>query len=147
MPKDINKATLMGHAGRDPELHVSGTGTVVSFSLATNERVQDNHGTWQEITEWHELVASGRHGEIVREYLRKGSWAYIEGRIQTRYWTDKDTGEQRFRKEIVVLDLNLLSYPSDIDRANGAQHRNQAMGPVQYVRYADEKISGEEVPY
>ena len=144
MRKDINKTTLMGHAGRNPEVHVSGAGTLVSFSLATNERMPDGRGGVQEIPEWHEVVATGRFVEIVREHVHKGAWVYLEGRIQTRFWDDKDTGEQRSRKEIFVQDLNVLSYRSD---AEVAQHRSLGTGSVEYVRYTDQRLSVDEVPF
>jgi single-strand DNA-binding protein len=73
MSKSVNKVILLGRAGKDPSVHILRTGTIVNLSLATSERYKDNHGEWQERTEWHNLVGYQRTGEILRDYVRKGS--------------------------------------------------------------------------
>jgi single-strand DNA-binding protein len=82
---------------------------VATFGLATSDRFQDAQGNWQDRTEWHNLVAFKRTAEIVRDYVKKGSKLYIEGKIQTRSWEDKETKQKRNRTEILVNDLVLLS--------------------------------------
>jgi single-strand DNA-binding protein len=110
MAKSVNKVILLGNVGKDPEIRSTPGGTMVAtFSLATSDRYQDQQGNWQDRTEWHNLVAFKRTAEIIRDYVKKGSKLYIEGRIQTRSWDDKDTGAKRYKTEIVVNDLSLLS--------------------------------------
>ena len=110
MAKSVNKVILLGNVGKDPEIRSAASGTMVAnLTLATSDRFQDAQGNWQDRTEWHNLVAFKRLAEIVRDYVKKGSKLYIEGKIQTRSWDDKETGAKRYRTEIVVLDLSLLS--------------------------------------
>jgi len=80
MSKSLNRVTLLGHAGKDPQVHILPSGTLVNLSLATSERFKDSRGEWQERTEWHHLVGHQRIGEILRAYVRKGSRIYVEGR-------------------------------------------------------------------
>ncbi len=109
MAKSVNKVILIGHLGKDPEVrYTAGNVPVASFSLATNERYKDKEGNWQDRTEWHNIVAWQRTAEIAQEYLKKGRQVYIEGRLQTRSWDDKNTGEKKYKTEIVVSDLVLL---------------------------------------
>jgi single-strand DNA-binding protein len=82
---------------------------IATFGLATSDRFQDAQGNWQDRTEWHNLVAFKRTAEIVRDYVKKGSKLYVEGKIQTRSWEDKDTKQKRNRTEILVNELVLLS--------------------------------------
>src|SRR5690349_18783720 len=110
MPKSVNKVILIGNLGKDPEIKYTPSGVpVAKFSLATNERYKDKGGEWQERTEWHNIIAWQRLAEIVGEYVKKGSKLYIEGRLQTSSWDDKQTGEKKYRTEIVANDLVLLS--------------------------------------
>jgi single-strand DNA-binding protein len=110
MAKSVNKVILLGNVGKDPEMRSTGGGTLVAnFTLATSDRSKDAQGNWQDRTEWHNLVAFTRLAEIVRDYVKKGSKLYIEGKIQTRSWDDKETGAKRYRTEILVNDLSLLS--------------------------------------
>ena len=91
MAKSVNKVILLGNVGKDPEIRSTGGGTMVAnFSLATSDRFQDAQGNWQDRTEWHNLVAFKRTAEIVRDYVKKGTKLYIEGKIQTRSWEDKE---------------------------------------------------------
>src|SRR6266567_4233039 len=101
MAKSVNKVILLGHAGRDPEVHILRSGTLVTLSLATSERYKDNRGEWQERTEWHKLVGHQRIGEILRDYVRKGSRIYIEGVLRTRSWEDRESGQRKSRTEVV----------------------------------------------
>ena len=104
----VNKVIIVGNVGRDPELRYTQSGQpVASFSIATNERFKDKDGNWKDRTEWHRIVAWARLAEICGEYLRKGSQVYVEGRIQTRDWEDKE-GNKRQTTEIIALSMQML---------------------------------------
>ena len=119
MAKSVNKVILIGNLGKDPEVKVTPSGTTVAnFSLATNERSKDKNGQWQDRTEWHNLVAWQRTAEIIGEYVKKGSKIYVEGSLRTRSWDDKNTGEKKYRTEIWVNDLVLLSGRGDGEGAS-----------------------------
>ena len=111
MAKSVNKVILLGNVGKDPEIRSTPGGTMVAnFSLATSDRFQDAQGNWQDRTEWHTLVAFKRTAEIVRDYVKKGSKLFIEGKITTRNWEDKEhPGKKVYRTEIIVNELVLLS--------------------------------------
>ena len=114
----INRVILVGRLGRDPEMRYTGSGTpVVNFSLATNERWSDQNGGRQERTEWHNIVVWSKLAEICNQYLSKGQLVYIEGRLQTREWDDRD-GNKRRTTEIVASGMRMLSPRSEDDRAN-----------------------------
>lgn len=105
----LNKVTIIGHLGRDPEVKYSQVGTsICNFTVATSEKYKDKSGEYQENTEWHRVVAFGRLGEICGEYLVKGKLVYIEGRLQTRSWEDKD-GQKKYSTEIVAREMLMLS--------------------------------------
>src|SRR5512146_2225948 len=109
MAKSVNKVILIGNLGKDPEVKYTPSGTpVAKFTLATNERYKDKDGNWQDRTEWHNIVAWQRLAELAGEYLKKGRSVYIEGRLQTRSWDDKESGQKKYRTEIVAQDLVLL---------------------------------------
>lgn len=104
----VNKAIIMGHLGGDPEMRYMPDGTAVAnFSIATSETYKDKEGNKQERTEWHKVALFGRTAEVAGKYLNKGSMAYVEGRIQTRKWTDKD-GQDRYTTEIIGDRLQLV---------------------------------------
>lgn len=114
MAKSVNKVILLGNVGKDPEIRSTPGGVIVaSFSLATSDRFQDAQGNWQDRTEWHNLVTFKRTAEIVRDYVKKGTKLYVEGKLQTRSWDDKESGQKRYKTEIVVFDLSLLSGRED----------------------------------
>ncbi|HSA91431.1 MAG TPA: single-stranded DNA-binding protein [Terriglobales bacterium] len=124
MARSVNKAILLGNLGRDPEVKYTPNGTAVArFTVATNERYKDKSGQWQDRTEWHNVVAWQRTAEIAGEYLKKGRSVYIEGRIQTRSWDDKQTGQKKYMTEIVASDLVLLG-----GREAGGEGRGRSGG-------------------
>ncbi len=109
MARGVNKAILIGNLGRDPEIRYSPSGAAVAnVNIATTDSWRDKQsGEQQERTEWHRIVFFGRLAEIVGEYLKKGSQVYVEGRIQTRKWQDKE-GNDRYTTEIVANDMQML---------------------------------------
>jgi single-strand DNA-binding protein len=129
MAKSVNKVILIGNLGKDPELRYTPSGTAVaSFSLATNERYKDKEGNWQDRTEWHKIVAWQRLAEIAGEYLKKGRTCYIEGRLQTRSWDDKESGQKKYSTEIVASDLVLLGGQGQ--GQGGRDHDEEAAAPA-----------------
>jgi single-strand DNA-binding protein len=104
----VNKVILIGNLGRDPELRYTQSGqAVANFTLATSERFANKSGEQQERTEWHRIVAWGKTGELCAQYLSKGRSVYIEGRLQTREWEDKE-GQKRSTTEIVAQNVTFL---------------------------------------
>jgi len=106
--RGINKVILLGNLGADPDVRTSPNGSVIAnLRLATGETWKDQQGNRQERTEWHRVVMFGRTAEIARDYLRKGSKLYLEGRLQTRKWQDKD-GHDQYTTEIVAQEFQML---------------------------------------
>jgi len=107
--KSLNRVQLIGNLGKDPEVKYTPQGTpVAKLTIATNERFKDKSGEWQDRTEWHNVVLWQRLAEIAGEYLKKGRQVFIEGRLQTRSWDDKQTGQKKYMTEVVASDLILL---------------------------------------
>ena len=99
----INKVILFGNLTRDPELKALPSGmNVVNFSIATNRVYRDREGKKQEQTEFHNIVIFGRQADAVAQYMKKGSSVFIEGRLQTRSWDDKTSGEKKYRTEVIA---------------------------------------------
>lgn len=107
--RSLNRVQLIGNLGKDPEVKYTPQGTpVAKITIATNERFKDKNGEWQDRTEWHNVVLWQRMAEIAGEYLKKGGKVYIEGRLQTRSWDDKQTNQKKYMTEVVASDLILL---------------------------------------
>jgi single-strand DNA-binding protein len=105
----INKVILVGNLGKDPEVRSTQSGRpVTTFSLATSRKWKDADGGPQEQTEWHNIVCFGRQAEIAGQYLTKGRQVFVEGRLQTRSWEDKETGKKMYRTEIVCNNFQML---------------------------------------
>jgi len=116
----VNKVILVGNLGRDPERRSTPSGQqVATFSVATSRKWRDRDGNRQEQTEWHTVVCWGRQAEVAGEYLRKGKQVYVEGRIQTRSWDDKQTGEKRYRTEVICDNFQMLGQRGDGDYSSG----------------------------
>lgn len=129
MPKSVNKVILVGNVGNDPEIRYTRSGVpAANFSLATNERFKDRDEQWQDRTEWHSIVAWQRLAEIVGEYVQKGTKLYIEGKLQTTSWQDRQSGEKKYRTEIVARDLVMLGSRENGHTAatGGASHDSDA---------------------
>jgi single-strand DNA-binding protein len=157
MAKSVNKVILLGNVGKDPEIRSTSGGTMVAnFTLATSDRQKDAQGNWQDRTEWHNLVAFTRLAEIVRDYVKKGSKLFVEGKIQTRSWDDKESGQKRYRTEIIVNDISLLSgrdeggsggYSRSSSASSSASNFDQrpAGGHEDFAQSAE--ISDEDIPF
>jgi single-strand DNA-binding protein len=105
----INKVILVGNLGRDPEVRSTPSGQpVASFTLATSRKWKDKNGQKQEQTEWHQIVCWGRQAEVAGQYLTKGKQIYVEGRLQTRSWDDRQSGEKRYRTEVICENFQML---------------------------------------
>ena len=134
--KGINKVILVGHLGNDPEVRYSASGAAIAnISLATSESWKDKQtGEQNERTEWHRVVMFNRLGEIAGEYLRKGSLVYIEGKLQTRKWQDKD-GQDRYSTEVVANEMQMLGGRGEGGQQNQApQQNNQPPQPANAPR-------------
>jgi single-strand DNA-binding protein len=152
MAKSVNKVILLGNVGKDPEIRSTTGGTLVAnLSMATSERYKDKGGEWQERTEWHNLVSYARGAEILRDYVKKGSKLYVEGRITTRSWDDKETGKKAYRTEIVVSEISLLSPADgsngrpDTDGADSQGRTNRNSDAAE--DYGDLGITDSDIPF
>ena len=131
MAKSLNKVMLIGNLGKDPELRYTTSGVAVAtFSLATNESWKDQDGNVQERTEWHNIVAWRKLAEICGEWLKKGKKVYIEGRIQTRTYDDKNTGAKKYITEIVADSMIMLDGKSGGENAGGSRMAEEPAAPA-----------------
>lgn len=139
--KSINKVILIGNLGKDPELKHTPSGTpVAKLSLATNERYKNKAGEWQDRTEWHNVILWQRLAEIAGEHLKKGNKVYIEGRLETRSWDDKQSGQKKYMTEVVAVDLIMLGADSvPRQTATGLPH-SSAITP-------SNPVTDEDVPF
>ena len=120
MARGVNKVILLGNLGKDPEVkYTQGGMAVASFSLATSSSVKDKDGNWQDKTEWHNIKAFGRTAEVAGEYLKKGRTVYIEGRLHNDSWDDKETGQKKYRTEILVSELVLVGGQREASEGGG----------------------------
>ncbi|HEV2133168.1 MAG TPA: single-stranded DNA-binding protein [Terracidiphilus sp.] len=156
MGKSVNKALLLGYVGKAPQIRSTAGGTLAaSFSLATSDRLKDREGQWTERTEWHNLVAFGRSAEIIRDYVSKGSQLFVQGKIQTRTWDDRESGQKVYRTEIVISDLTLLGGNREGNGASG--HGDRRSGANQTVngsrsqdmdqQYGNEELDPSQIPF
>jgi single-strand DNA-binding protein len=124
----VNKVMLVGRLGRDPETRFTGGGqAVANFSVATDETYKDKNGERQKRTEWHKIVVWGKQAEIAQQYLKKGSLIFIEGRIQSREWQDKE-GQKRTSFEIVASNFRMLGGKGDGSGSGGGASRGGGGG-------------------
>jgi len=148
----LNKAFLYGNLTRDPELKALPSGSqVANFGLATNRTYKDKNGQKQETAEFHNVVAFGRTAEVIAQYMKKGRPLFVEGRIQTRSWDDKESGKKNYRTEIVVENFQ---FGAD---ARGGGGPSGSRGPVseeqaapkdaEEIKYPDEEINPEDIPF
>ena len=156
--KSLNRVQLIGNLGKDPEVKYTPSGTpVAKLTIATNERFKDKAGEWQDRTEWHNVVLWQRLAEIAGEYLKKGGKVYIEGRLQTRSWDDKTSGQKKYMTEVVASDLILLGGRGEGAGGDfGERSRGAAAGggnnfdqrtPEPETAPASSPISDEDIPF
>lgn len=150
----VNKVILVGRLGRDPETRYTGGGSAVAnFSVATDETYKDRNGERQKRTEWHKIVVWGKQAEIAQQYLKKGSLVFIEGRIQSREWQDKE-GQKRTSFEIVASNFRMLGGRGDggsgggMGGARGSEDYDQA-APSEDAGggHGGPEISDEDIPF
>jgi len=161
MAKGVNKVFLLGNVGKDPEIRTTAGGMVVaSFSLATAERAKDQTGNWVDKTEWHNLVCFQRTAEIVRDYVKKGTQIFVEGKIQSRSWDDKESGQKKYKTEILVNELSLLGGRGESGGGGGGYERSSSSSSSSYAGsraaapasapaddYADQGITDDDIPF
>ncbi len=162
MAKGVNKVILLGNVGKDPEIRATPSGMVIAqLTLATADRQKDQTGNWVDKTEWHNLVCFGRTAEVVRDYVKKGKQLYIEGKIQTRSWDDKESGQKKYRTEIVVNDLSLLGggegggggrsssggYSQSSGSGGGYNNTASFDQRAPQTDYANEGITDDDIPF
>jgi len=153
MAKGVNKVLLLGNVGKDPEIRATANGmTVASFSLATADRAKDAQGNWADKTEWHNLVAFQKTAEVVRDYVKKGTQLFIEGKIQTRSWDDKESGQKKYRTEIIVNDLTLLGSKQGGESSGGGYSKSNTASydqrpPASQPDYAETGITDDDIPF
>ena len=149
----INKAILFGNLTRDPELRALPSGmNVCNFSLATNRVYKDRYGKKLEQTDFHNVVVFGRQADTVNQYLKKGSSAYVEGRIQTRSWDDKTSGEKKYRTEVVAETVQFG--PRSSGSAGGGGRKQDDGGadetPISGgagIEYPKDDINPDDIPF
>ncbi len=154
----LNKALIIGNLTRDPELKSLPSGIqVTSLSLATNRVWKDKNGAKQESSDFHNVVVFGRQAETSAQYLKKGQQVYIEGRIQTRSWDDKATGEKKYRTEIVAESVQFgpkaggsggpASGASSAPAAAPSKGSSAKKDAVDTIDYPSEDINPEDIPF
>ena len=114
----VNKVTLIGNLGKDAEIRNGGGTTIANLRLATTDRRKAQDGTWQDHTEWHSVVAFGKTAEVMERWGKKGKMLYVEGRLQTREYNDKD-GNKRWSTEVVANEIRMLGAKGDEVREDG----------------------------
>jgi single-strand DNA-binding protein len=144
----LNKVMLIGRLGKDPEVRYTPDGApVANFSLATSEFWTDKSGTRQEKTEWHNIVAWSKLADLSKRYLTKGRQVYIEGRLRTREWDDKD-GNKRRTTEIVASQMVLLGSRSEGGEAAAPMQRGTAEAePGMPASPGDVEITDDDIPF
>jgi single-strand DNA-binding protein len=148
----VNKVILVGRLGRDPETRYTGSGQAVcNFSLATDETYKSRSGERQKRTEWHKIVVWGKQAEIAQQYLKKGAQIYLEGRIQSREWMDKEN-QKRTSFEIVATNFRMLG--SRADSMGGGAHATssgefdaEAPGPAPEEHGGGPEVTDEDIPF
>ena len=155
MARGVNKVILLGNLGKDPEVKYTQSGMAIArFSLATTERAKDKDGNWQDKTEWHNLVAFGRTAEVAGEYLKKGRTIYIEGALRTSSWDDKESGQKKYKTEVIINDLVMVGGQRDGGEGggrggarSGSNLDQRAPEQEESPAPASETITDEDIPF
>ena len=146
----LNKVLLYGNLTRDPELKaLPGGSQVANFGMATNRVYKDKNGQKQEATEFHNVVAFGRTAEVIAQYCKKGRPIYVEGRLQTRSWDDKEGGKKNYRTEIIVdtFQFGADGGKSGGDTSSSSYEQQPAPSDASDIKYPDEEINPEDIPF
>ncbi len=151
----LNKVLLYGNLTRDPELRALPSGQqVASFAIATNRTYKNKEGQKQDAVEYHNIVAFGRQAEVIGQYLKKGRPVYIEGRIQTRSWDDKTSGEKKYRTEVVIENFQFGPGGAGMGGQGGSRDDGSAPAPSKQgsdksadIEYPAEEISPDDIPF
>ncbi len=154
----LNKAQIYGNLTRDPEVRALPSGaSVASFGVATNRTWKDKDGRKQEDTQFHNVVAFGKQAEVIAQYLKKGSSVYVEGRMQTRSWDDKASGEKKYRTEIVVDNFQFGPKSAgagsgsiggfDSGPTRGASKPHEEVVDNGPIEYPSEDVNPEDIPF
>ncbi len=148
----INKAIVFGNLTRDPEIKALPSGIkVTSFSLATNRTWKDKNGAKQDAVDYHYIVAFGRQAEVIAQYMKKGSSILVEGRMQTRSWEDKGSGEKKYRTEIVA---DAVQFGPKVGGGGSPASKGDAPGGSDKdipapaaIDYPEEEINPDDIPF
>lgn len=137
----VNKVILIGNVGRDPEVrHLEGNRTVANFSLATRETYRDRNGNRQELTEWHTIELWDDLAKSAERYVKKGKLVYLEGKIRTNTWTDKETGAERSNK---IIRCNVMTFLNSASPQNGSKESSHE-GHSDAINTNHEDLNGDE---
>ena len=148
----LNRATIIGNLTRDPEIRALPSGIqVATFGVATNRVWKDKDGAQKEDTQFHNIVVFGRQAETSAQYLRKGQQVLVEGRMQTRSWDDKTSGEKKYRTEIVADRVQFGQKPGGPSQGASASQgakKSEAKAPeLDTIEYPEEDIKPEDIPF
>ena len=161
---NVNKAIIVGRLTRDPEVRTTPSGqTVTNFTIATSTTWKDQSGQPQEKTEFHNVVAWGRRGEVIGQYVTKGQELYVEGRLETRSWDDQETGKKMYRTEIILENFEFGAKPNNLSQtqdsvypnvqqstqqpAMNTQQEQSRIQPQQNTSFGNQEVNIEDVPF
>lgn len=152
MAKDLNKVMIIGRLGKDPEMRFTPNGSpVTNFTVAAGRQWKDPNGENREETEWFSVVVWNKLAEICNQYLTKGSRVYIEGRLQTRSWDDQQTGEKKYRTEVVASDMIILDSRNESappQRGGGRPQRDASANDFNRGGgYSEPDIGDDDIPF
>jgi single-strand DNA-binding protein len=151
MAKGVNKVFLLGNVGKDPEIRATAGGmTVANFTLATADRARDAQGNWVDKPEWHNLVCFDKLAETAKNYVKKGSSLFVEGKITNRSWEDKE-GQKKYRTEIIVNDFTFVGSKA-AGEGGGSYSKSSsapytASAPAAASDFADQGITDDDIPF
>jgi single-strand DNA-binding protein len=150
MAKGVNKVFLLGNVGKDPEIRSTASGmTVANFTLATADRGKDAQGNWVDKPEWHNLVCFDKLAETAKNYVKKGSSLFVEGKITNRSWEDKESGQKRYRTEIIVNDFTFVGSKAGGEGGGSYSKPSStaASAPAAAHDYPEQGITDDDIPF
>ena len=144
----VNRVILIGRLGKDPEIKSTPSGTsIAKFSLATDEKFTDRAGEKQERTEWHNIVVFGKLADICGQYLKKGQLVFIEGSIRTDSWDDKESGQKKYRTEIIAQNMQMLGSRGEDGGGGGSYSSSGPRASSSSTASAVNDADDEDVPF